>query len=73
MEDRFDIQMTGLNNFQAVSQVCGAVPMLFAADPPTTDLASLLDVVDGILLTGARANVHPDNFGAWVSVEDFKK
>lgn len=64
MEDRFDIQMTGLNNFQAVSQVCGAVPMLFAADPPTTDLASLLDVVDGILLTGARANVHPDNFGA---------
>lgn len=61
-EDRFDIQMTGLNNFQAVSQI-GAVPLLFASDPESTDLESLLGVVDGILLTGARANVHPENFG----------
>lgn len=63
LEDRFDIQMSGLNNFQAVHEITGAVPLLFAADPQITDIDSLLHVVDGILLTGARANVHPENFG----------
>ena len=63
LEDRFDIQMSGRNNFQAVSEITGAVPFLFAADPKITDIHSLLEVVDGILLTGARANVHPENFG----------
>ena len=56
--------MSGLNNFQAVNEIAGAVPLLFAADPKFTDIDSLLDVVDGILLTGARANVHPENFNA---------
>ena len=63
LEDRFDIQMSGLSNFQAVNEITGAVPFLFAADPQITDIDSLLHVVDGILLTGARANVHPENFG----------
>ena len=62
LEDRFDIQMSGLSNFQAVSEITGAVPLLFAADPKITDINALLEVVDGILLTGARANVHPENF-----------
>ncbi len=64
LEDRFDIQMSGLSNFQAVNEISGAVPLLFAADPKITDIDSLLHVVDGILLTGARANVHPENFHA---------
>jgi len=64
LEDRFDIQMSGLSNFQAVSEITGAVPLLFAADPKITDIDALLEVVDGILLTGARANVHPENFSA---------
>jgi len=64
LEDRFDIQMSGLNNFEAVNEITGAVPLLFAADPKITDIDSLLSVVDGILLTGARANVHPENFNA---------
>ena len=64
LEDRFDIQMSGLSNFQAVSEITGAVPLLFAADPKITDINALLEVVDGILLTGARANVHPENFSA---------
>jgi len=55
--------MTGLNNFQAVSQIAGAIPLLFAADTETTDIHSLLDAVDGIHLPGARANVHPEHFG----------
>ncbi len=62
LDDRFDVQMTGMNNFHALSQVAGALPMMFAGDPQATDIDSLLQVVDGILLTGARANVHPECF-----------
>jgi len=63
-DDRFDIQMTGLNNFQAVSQITQSMPLMFASDPEATELSTLIDTVDGILLTGARANVHPQHFGA---------
>ena len=31
--------------------------------PEITDVGALLDSVDGILLTGGRANVHPSRFG----------
>jgi putative glutamine amidotransferase len=62
LHDRFDIQMTGLNNFHALRDVCGALPLMFAGNPDITDLDALFSSVDGILLTGARANVHPENF-----------
>jgi putative glutamine amidotransferase len=39
-----------------------ALPLIFAADPELTDVDALLEAVDGILLTGARANVHPSRF-----------
>src|SRR5260370_28491053 len=39
------------------------MPLMFAGSPEITDIGVLLDTVDGILLTGARANVHPRHFG----------
>jgi putative glutamine amidotransferase len=36
---------------------------MFAATPEITDVDALLDAVDGVLLTGGRANVHPSFFG----------
>ncbi len=63
LEERFYVQMGGENNFRAVAEVAGALPLMFGALPGITDIPSLLEVVDGILLTGARANVHPDLFG----------
>jgi putative glutamine amidotransferase len=36
---------------------------MFAGTPDITDIGALLDVVDGVLLTGGRANVHPSRFG----------
>lgn len=62
LEERFDVQLTGTNNFHACTQVAGALPVMFAGDASATDIDSLLDTVDGILLTGARANVHPSYF-----------
>ena len=47
-----------------MAQVAGALPLMFAGTPEITDIDALLEVVDGILLTGARANVHPTRFRA---------
>src|SRR5216684_8355697 len=63
IENRFATQMVGERNLRAVAEVSGALPMMFAGSPDITDIGALLDVVDGVLLTGARANVHPTRFG----------
>ena len=62
VEDRFDVQRVGEKNLRAVAEVCDALPLVFAGCPEITDIDALLDVVDGIVLTGARANVHPTHF-----------
>jgi putative glutamine amidotransferase len=56
-------QRTGERNLLAVREVSGALPLMFAGCPAITDIGDLLDVVDGVLLTGGRANVHPTRFG----------
>src|SRR5436190_7448195 len=63
VENRFPAQMVGERNLRAVADVTGARPLMFAGTPEITDIGALLDTVDGILLTGARANVHPTHFG----------
>ncbi len=63
LNDRFMVQFVGEKNLQASARVAGALPLMFAGDPKLTDIGALLDVVDGIVLTGARANVHPTRFG----------
>ena len=62
LENRFATQMVGERNLRAVADVAGALPLMFAGTPEITDVAALLDAVDGIVLTGARANVHPTRF-----------
>jgi putative glutamine amidotransferase len=62
IENRFAVQMVGERNLRAVAEVAGALPLMFAGEPEITDLGALLDIVDGIVLTGARANVHPTRF-----------
>jgi putative glutamine amidotransferase len=63
VENRFSTQMVGERNLRAIADVTGALPLMFAGTPEITDIDALLDTVDGILLTGARANVHPTRFG----------
>lgn len=64
VEDRFAAQLVGERNLRAVADVAGALPLMFAGSPDITEIGTLLEVVDGVLLTGARANVHPTRFGA---------
>ena len=63
IDKRFAVQVVGERNLRAVAEVANALPLMFASAPDVTDVGALLDVVDGILLTGARANVHPTRFG----------
>ncbi len=62
IDDRFRAQRVGENNFRAVAEVARALPLMFAGTPKITSVEDLLAVVDGVLLTGARANVHPARF-----------
>jgi putative glutamine amidotransferase len=64
IEDRFTVQMVGERNLRAITDVADAVPLMFAGSPEITDVGTLLDIVDGVVLTGARANVHPTRFNS---------
>src|SRR5476649_2036610 len=63
VNDRHNVQLVGQRNMRAIAEVAGALPLMFAGTPDITDIDALLGAVDGILLTGARANVHPTHFG----------
>lgn len=43
-------------------RLAGATPLAMPA-AQTEELSDLLDVVDGVLLTGSASNVHPSHFG----------
>jgi putative glutamine amidotransferase len=62
-ENRSRVQAVGERNLRAIAEVAGALPLMFPSLPDVTDVGALLEVVDGVLLTGARANVHPTRFG----------
>jgi putative glutamine amidotransferase len=62
VENRFRVQAAGERNMSAVAEVAGALPLMFSGSPSLTDIRDLLDTVDGVVLTGARANVHPSRF-----------
>ena len=62
-ENRFPAQRVGERNLWAVTEVANAMPIMFAGAPQLTEIGELLQLVDGILLTGGRANVHPSRFG----------
>ncbi len=64
VENRFAAQLVGERCLRAIAEVAGALPLMFAGMPDITDVGALLEVVDGVMLTGARANVHPTRFGA---------
>ena len=62
IDGRFPAQIVGENNLRAVAEVAGALPLVFAGTPGVTEVGDLLEAVDGVLLTGGRANVHPTHF-----------
>lgn len=62
-EDSYDVQMVGQRTIEAVAQVSGCLPLLIPGLPDSVDIADLLATLDGLVLPGARANVHPMYYG----------
>ena len=63
LENEYPVHMAGSMISAAVSEVAGALPMIVPVSPDYVDMESLMSVCDGFLLTGARANVHPEEYG----------
>lgn len=62
-EDTYEVQMTGRRTIDAVGEVAGCLPMLIPGLPSAMDIGDLCQTVDGVVLTGGRANVHPKFYG----------
>lgn len=63
IEERYPVHAVGRMNLDAVAHVANAMPYVIAADPALVSVDELMQVCDGFLLTGGRANVHPDHYG----------
>ncbi|HJM90960.1 MAG: gamma-glutamyl-gamma-aminobutyrate hydrolase family protein [Alphaproteobacteria bacterium] len=47
----------------AVREICGALPLILPALGAGADLETLLDNIDGVILTGGASNVNPHHYG----------
>lgn len=63
INDEYPAHSNGAMNTDAVSHVSRAVPLTFPADPSVVKIEELLEVFDGFLFTGARPNIHPEEYG----------
>ncbi len=63
LEDRFPVHISGVRNSQAVAEVTGGMPLIVPGEPSAYEVPELVGLLDGLLLTGARPNVHPSHYG----------
>ena len=63
IDDSYPVHATGRMNSEAVARVSGGLPVMLPAIPAILDIAEIVDSFDGFLLTGARPNVHPEEYG----------
>jgi putative glutamine amidotransferase len=47
----------------AAAKVSGVIPMIAPSIGDRLDLDMLLDRIDGLMFTGARSNIHPEQYG----------
>ncbi|HET7409480.1 MAG TPA: gamma-glutamyl-gamma-aminobutyrate hydrolase family protein [Paracoccaceae bacterium] len=62
-ESTYEVQMAGRRTIDAIGQVSDCLPMLIPGLPDAVDIGDLIATLDGIVLTGARANIHPRHYG----------
>jgi len=60
--DGYDWHCAKNQYLAAAFDVAGVLPLIVPAFGDRIDFASLLDRVDGVILSGAKTNVHPSNY-----------
>ncbi len=68
--DNYDWHATPRQYIEAAIAGAGVFPVLVPSFGERLDLDSLLASVDGVMLTGARSNVHPSLYGAEATDEN---
>ena len=63
VNDEYPTHAGGVMNSTAVAEVAGGLPLIVPADPALVEIEDLLQTCDGLLLTGGRPNVHPEEYG----------
>jgi len=63
INDEYLVQGAGVINLNAVSDASAGIPMMVPADPSLFSLDDLRATCDGFIFTGARPNVHPEEYG----------
>lgn len=63
LHDDYPAQATGVSNIEAVAHVTDALPVMVPALPSAVSIDDLVANFSGFLFTGARPNVHPEEYG----------
>lgn len=63
INDQYPAHSVGLMNSKAVAEAAGAMPLIIPSCPELVSVRELMAACDGFLLTGARPNVHPQEYG----------
>lgn len=63
VDDQFEADVCGIRTPEAVAEVSGGAPIILPGRPDALETGHLLDLLDGLVLTGGRPNVHPRFYG----------
>ncbi|MDT8343150.1 MAG: gamma-glutamyl-gamma-aminobutyrate hydrolase family protein, partial [Thermohalobaculum sp.] len=63
IEESYRVQGAGERTLEAVAAVADALPIMLPGLPDAAATGELVELLDGLVLTGARANVHPQSYG----------
>ena len=63
MEETYAVQITGERTMHGVGVVSEGIPFMIPGMPDSVRTNDLVEVLDGLVLTGGRANVHPRFYG----------
>ena len=63
LDGSYPAQACGLHNIEAMTTVCDATSLVVPAIPDVNGLDELCSIFDGFVFTGARPNVHPEEYG----------
>ncbi|MGF1444900.1 MAG: gamma-glutamyl-gamma-aminobutyrate hydrolase family protein [Pikeienuella sp.] len=67
VDDQFEADVCGIRTPAAIAEVSGCAPIVLPGRPDALPVGHLMDLLDGLVLTGGRPNVHPRHYGEEVT------